>query len=329
MPRVRADGSRGARGRTAAPSPTRVARPHGDERVVLEVHPAYDVALSVPRQGTASDPTWRGRADRVLLAGRTPEGPMAARLATSGDRLVVDAWGPGAAWFCARGDGLAAHHDDPTALRFDHPALDEVNRRTPGMRHAATGLVVDALLARVLGQRVLAREAGRSWSALCRELGGPAPGPLGEAGLLLPPDHARLAEAPSWWLHRLGVERARARTLVATARHAGRLAEAVDLDLPHAYGRLRAVPGLGPWTVNGAIRTAMGDPDAIIVGDFWITHAVVSFLTGRPRGTDEEMLALVERWAGQRGRVERLVHRSGHRVARFGPGIATPDITRL
>ena len=252
---------------------------------------------------------------------------MAARLRAPGDgTFAVDAWGPGAAWFCARGEQLAAHHDDPRTVRFDHPALDELNRRHPGLRHAATGLVVDALLGRVLGQRVLATEAGRAWTRLCRDLGGPAPGPL---ELLVPPDPARAVEQPSWWYHQRGVEIARARTFVNVCRVAGRLAEAVELDLPHAYGRLRAVPGLGPWTVNGAVRTAMGDPDAIIVGDYWISHAVCSFFTGRPRGSDEEMLALVERWAGQRGRVERLVHLSGHRVQRFGPGVGTPDITRL
>ncbi len=66
-----------------------------------------------------------------------------------------------------------------------------------------------------------------------------------------------------------------------------------------------------------------------MVGDYWISHTVCSFFTGRPRGSDEEMLALVERWAGQRGRVERLVHLSGHRVQRFGPGKRTPRIAHL
>ena len=92
---------------------------------------------------------------------------------------------------------------------------------------------------------------------------------------------------------------------------------------------MRAVPGLGPWTVNGVARSALGDPDAIIVGDYWISHTVCSYFTGRARGSDEEMLALVERWAGQRGRVERLIHLSGHRIQRFGPGRKTPRIARL
>ena len=297
-----------------------------DAHGTVELDGPYDVALSMPCLGTATDPTWRGDRQRVDLAGRTPEGPVALRARAVEGRLQLDAWGDGAGWAVARLERLAARHDDPRGLRFDHPVLDEANRRHAGMRHAPSGLVVDVLLARVLGQRVLITEAARSWNAMCRELGGPAPGPL---GLLLPPDPERLAEMPIWWFHERGVERGRARTMVAVCRNARRLAEVVDLPLPQAYERMRAIPGLGPWTVNGAARVALGDPDAIVVGDYWISHTVCSFFTGRARGSDEEMLRLVDRWVGQRGRVERLVHLSGHRVQRFGPGVRTPRIAHL
>lgn len=297
-----------------------------DAHGTVELDGPYDVGLSMPCLGTASDPTWRGGRERVDLAGRTPEGPVALRARVRDGHLELDAWGPGAGWMVGRLEHLAARHDDPRELRFDHPVLDESNRRHAGMRHAPSGLVVDGLLARTLGQRVLTSEAARSWNAMCRELGGPAPGPL---GLLLPPDPERLAEMPMWWFHERGVERGRARTMVAVCRHAGRLAEVVDLPLPQAYGRMRAVPGLGPWTVNGVARVALGDPDAIVVGDYWISHTVCSFFTGRARGSDEEMLRLVDRWVGQRGRVERLVHLSGHRIQRFGPGVRTPRIAHL
>lgn len=297
-----------------------------DAHGTVELDGPYDVSLSLPCLGTASDPTWRGDRHRVDLAGRTPEGPVALRAGAVDGHLELDAWGDGAAWMVARLERLAARHDDPRPLRFDHPVLDDANRRHAGMRHAPSGLVVDALLARILGQRVLTTEAARSWNAMCRELGGPAPGPL---QLLLPPDPERLAQMPTWWFHRHGVERGRARTMVAVCRNAARLAEVVELPLPEAYRRLRSLPGLGPWTVNGVARVALGDPDAIVVGDYWISHAVCSFFTGRPRGSDEEMLALVDRWAGQRGRVERLVHLSGHRVQRMAPGVPTPRIAHL
>lgn len=297
-----------------------------DAVAVVELEGPYSVRHALPGQGHTIDPTYAARGDSVHFAARTPAGAVAVRGRAPAGTLTVEAWGPGAGWMTDRADHIAAVHDDPRNLDFGDARIDELNRRHPDLRHGAHGCVVDSLMSRTLGQRVLVVEAGRSWDALCRELGDDAPGPL---GLRLPPDPERVANTPTWWFHQHGVERSRARTLVAVARHARRLSEVVDLSLPEAYGRMRAVPGLGPWTVNGVARTALGDPDAIVVGDYWISHAVCSFFTGRSRGSDAEMLALVERWAGQRGRVERLVHLSGHRVRRFGPGKRTPRIARL
>ncbi len=45
----------------------------------------------------------------------------------------------------------------------------------------------------------------------------------------------------------------------------------------------------------------------------------VDALAGRPRGTDEEMCALLEPYRPQRGRVTRLLLLDGHREPRFGP----------
>ncbi len=42
-------------------------------------------------------------------------------------------------------------------------------------------------------------------------------------------------------------------------------------------------------------------------------------LHDRPRGTDEEMLASLAPYAGQRGRVLRLLGAAGHAAPKFGP----------
>ncbi len=301
-------------------------RDAADAVAVVDLEGPYSVRHALPGAGHTIDPTYAARPDSVRFAARTPGGPVAVRARADRRSLTLETWGDGSGWITDRARAFAATHDDPRSLRFGDHRLDELNRRHPDLRHAAHGCVVDALLSRAIGQRVLAVEAGRSWAALCRELGDDAPGPL---GLRLPPDPERVARTPTWWFHQHGVEQSRARTLITIARHAHRLAEVVELPLDAAYARMRAVPGLGPWTVNGAARTALGDPDAIVVGDYWISHTICSYFTGRPRGSDEEMLALVERWAGQRGRVERLVHLSGHHVARFGPGRHTPRIAHL
>ena len=64
---------------------------------------------------------------------------------------------------------------------------------------------------------------------------------------------------------------------------------------------------------------ALGDADAVDVGDYWLKHVVSHALTGEPRGTDERMLELLEPWRGQRGRVCRLLLHGAPPLPRFGP----------
>jgi 3-methyladenine DNA glycosylase/8-oxoguanine DNA glycosylase len=56
---------------------------------------------------------------------------------------------------------------------------------------------------------------------------------------------------------------------------------------------------------------ALGDPDAVSVGDFHLPNLVSFALAGEPRGTDARMLELLEPYRGQRGRVIRLLEASG------------------
>jgi 3-methyladenine DNA glycosylase/8-oxoguanine DNA glycosylase len=100
---------------------------------------------------------------------------------------------------------------------------------------------------------------------------------------------------------------------------ASRLEETVAMAMPDAYRRLLAFPGVGQWTAAEVASVALGDPDAVSVGDFHLKHQVAWALAGEPRGTDERMLELLEPWRGQRGRVVRLLGRSGLAAPRFGP----------
>jgi 3-methyladenine DNA glycosylase/8-oxoguanine DNA glycosylase len=184
--------------------------------------------------------------------------------------------------------------------------LAEVRHRLPGLRLTRTGRVMDSLVPACLEQRVTGSEAFRAWRLLTWRYGERAPGPA-ELGLWLPAEPWRLLQVPSWDWHRFGVDGQRYRTIRAVATVADRMEECALLEPAEARRRLRLVPGVGEWTAAETTARALGDPDAVSVGDFHLANRVGWALTGAPRSTDETMLELLEPWRGQRARVVRLV----------------------
>ena len=83
--------------------------------------------------------------------------------------------------------------------------------------------------------------------------------------------------------------------------------------------RLLTIPGVGPWTAAEVAVVALGDPDAVSVGDYHLPHAVTWTLAGEPRGDDARMLELLAPFAGHRGRVVRLIEAGGMTAPRRGP----------
>jgi 3-methyladenine DNA glycosylase/8-oxoguanine DNA glycosylase len=244
------------------------------------------------------------------------------------DSVQAQAWGPGADWLLDRLPLLLGARDDWSTLDLaGQPRLRDVLRRRPGMRLPATGLVLDTLVPTVLEQRVTGNDARRAWRLLLHRFGQPAPGPM--TGMRVPPSPRVLLDIPTWDWHRLGVDSARQRAVRAAATVASRLEECVDLAPSAALARLRVVPGIGIWTAAETAQRAFGDPDAVSVGDYHVKDIVVHFLTGRPRGSDAEMLELLEPWAGQRQRVVRLIELAGVGKPRFGPRLATVDIRAI
>ena len=90
-----------------------------------------------------------------------------------------------------------------------------------------------------------------------------------------------------------------------------------------------AVPGIGPWTAAEVGVRALGDPDAVSVGDFHLPNLVAYALAGEPRGSDTRMLELLEPYRGQRARVMRLLELSGIRPPRYGPRLSPRRIEAI
>ena len=141
---------------------------------------------------------------------------------------------------------------------------------------------------------------------------------------------ATLAALPYYAFHPLGVEQRRADTIRRATARAAWLEAIVDLPIEEAYARLTALPGIGPWTAAEVAVRALGDPDAVSVGDFHLPNLVAFALAGEPRGDDARMLELLEPWRGERARVIRLLELSGHVRAEVRPAaVAASHRARL
>ncbi len=55
---------------------------------------------------------------------------------------------------------------------------------------------------------------------------------------------------------------------------------------PEAEKRLRAVPGIGPWSSALVVSEALGDPDVVPVGDYHLPNTVAWALAGEARAND-------------------------------------------
>lgn len=265
----------------------------------------------------------RTEASVVWRATRNAAGPVTLRFEAVGAGVEATAWGPGAELALDTAPAMIGAEDDDGGFRPRHPLLARLWRDLGDHRIPRTGAVYETLVSVVLEQRVTTFEARRAQRQVTRRWGEPAPGP---GGLLLPPDPDVLADVPYYDLHVLGVEQARADTLRRVAASANRLDALVGLDLDEAWDRLRALPGIGPWTAAETALVALGDPDAVPVGDAHLPADVTYALTGTAVDDDDVMLDELEPYRGQRGRVIRLIVAAGIRAPRRSPRYAPRDI---
>lgn len=267
------------------------------------------------------DRTYGNAAGRILRATRTPDGPASVAISRSADEVVAEAWGPGADRAIAAIPALLGLFEEPEPLVAAHPTIAQLARRFPGVRIPRSGAVLEALVPGILEQKVIGEEARRAFLGLVKVHGEPAPGPP-EWGLRLPPAPETLASLPYYDFHPFGVERRRAELIRRVAGRAAWFEAIINLPFAEAYSRLTAVAGIGPWTAAEVGVRALGDPDAVSVGDFHLPNLVAFALAGEPRATDARMLELLEPYRGQRARVIRLLELSGIRAPRYGPRLS-------
>ncbi|GAA3642362.1 3-methyladenine DNA glycosylase [Microbacterium awajiense] len=322
------DGYR-TRGRSVPATSARDPRPVHDPPLETVYRPRHPVDLArtvlIHRRGTG-DPTHTVAGPVIWRASRTPEGIATLALRPHAEGVRAAAWGPGSAWALYQLPALCGAHDD--AADFDatrHPLVARAHRRNPGLRLSRSDLVFDALAGAIMEQKVTGMQAFAAWRRLVTWCGERAPGPTPRP-MFAPPSIDGWRGIPSWSWHRAGLEPPQSKTIVAAARQGEALVAAIERapDGEAVDRVLVSRPGIGPWTSAETRIHALGDPDAVSVGDFHLAHEVGYALTGR-RVDDDGMVRLLAPWAGQRQRVVRLIGLSGVREPRRGPRLHPED----
>lgn len=215
--------------------------------------------------------------------------------------VEVEGGGTAEPWRAALADAQGDGHDT-FAPRREHIPLRYMVRELPGLRFVRVPWLFDFACGIVLQQRVTYGEALGEYRAIAERFG-PHDATLGRA---FPSAH-RLARLVPAELTALGIDARRASTLVRLAREHALHAIFDEPDRAMLAQRLRAIPGIGPWTIGMVFAYGAGDPDAVPLDDLHLPHTIVECMAGERRGTDERMLELLAPYATQRARVVRLI----------------------
>jgi len=145
-----------------------------------------------------------------------------------------------------------------------------------------------ALLFQVVGQQ-LSVPATRTILARIEALfGGHLPSPAELLGI----DPGRLRQAGLSW-RKIGTLRDLAERLSDGRLSLGTLSSLPDDEL---MAELTAIPGIGPWTVQGALLIALQREDVVLPGDLALRKAIQAAYGLDHLPTQQEVLAIAEKW---------------------------------
>ncbi|QAY60369.1 DNA-3-methyladenine glycosylase 2 family protein [Microbacterium protaetiae] len=314
----------------ALTSARRDPRPARERPLETEYRPRHPLDLmrtvSIQQRG-AHDPTFSVAASVIWRASRTPAGIATLALREISPSVIrAAAWGPGREQALAQVPALCGADDELEGFDASrHPLVAQTHRRHPGLRLSRTDGVFDALAGAILEQKVTGIQAFGAWRRLVTWCGERAPGPT-PVPMFAPPTIDGWRGIPSWTWHRAGVEPPQARAVIEAARRGPSLVHAVTAaaDGEGRDAALTGVRGIGAWTAAETRARALGDPDAVSVGDYHLAHEVGFALTGA-RTDDDGMLRLLSAWPGHRQRVIRLIRLSPAREPRRGPRLHPED----
>jgi DNA-3-methyladenine glycosylase II len=161
---------------------------------------------------------------------------------------------------------------DPQAWRAQLPPMD----------------LYGALLFQVTGQQ-LSVASTRSILARIQAMFG---GRLPEPAQLLDLDPAKLREAGLSW-RKIGTLRDLAERLTDGRLNADELSSLPDDEL---MAELTVIPGIGPWTVQGALLVALEREDVVLPGDLALRKAIQTAYRLDHLPSQQEVLDIAEKW---------------------------------
>jgi 3-methyladenine DNA glycosylase/8-oxoguanine DNA glycosylase len=279
----------------------------GAVEVRIEVRPRWPFRLS-RRVGLDGLTRIRGGVlHRLLHAGDEPVWIRIAQV--SADRILFGARAQrrdAAEWAIERmrlalgiDQDLRAFYD---RFRFD-PLIGPAVRSDPGLRAAGRPDPFEVLAWTICEQLIEYERAAAIQRRIVARLGRHCP----ESGLRDSPSAAVLAGQAPALLASFDLAPARALTLVRAAREvaSGRI-DLLDSDHERGWRRLRAISGVGTWTVQTLALTGQGRLDQLPAGDLAYMKLVGRLRDGHPyaRASEEEVARFFERfapWSGLAG----------------------------
>jgi DNA-3-methyladenine glycosylase II len=186
---------------------------------------------------------------------------------------------------------------DPEAWRAQLPPMD----------------LFGALLFQVTGQQLSVAATRTILGRIQAPFGGRLPAPAE----LLALDPAKLREAGLSW-RKIGTLRDLAGRLTDGRLDQEALSALSDDEL---MAELTVIPGIGPWTVQGALLVALEREDVVLPGDLALRKAVQAAYRLDHRPSEQEVLAIAEKWRPYRSLATSYLF-----SAVFEPAAAPPPV---
>jgi DNA-3-methyladenine glycosylase II len=145
-----------------------------------------------------------------------------------------------------------------------------------------------ALLFQIVGQQLSVAATRRTLGRIQALFGGHLP------------SATELLEVPPGSLREAGLSWRKVATLRDLAEHLsdGRLDANILAELPddEVIDLLTTIPGIGPWTAQGALILALGREDVVLAGDLALRKAIQLAYGLDHRPSQAEVLAIAEKW---------------------------------